>query len=260
MTRTATRSEPFPSPRRWALSMRWVDLLFMHWRVAPEAVQRLLPEGLTVDTFDGAAWVGVIPFEMRRVRPWGVPMPPGVSRFCELNVRTYASLTGDPGVSGVWFFSLDASSAVAVAAARRRFHLNYLRADMTLERGADGWVRYRSRRTHRGGGSAVFDASYRPVGGEGAVFEGATDPRAHFLTGRYRLFAQTPRGLAIGAIDHGPWRLRRAACVVRVDSMVASTTGLRLPGVDEAVLHVAEPMAVRAWPLRPVPPRGASRG
>ena len=249
MAHAAHRPDRVESGRRWAMAMRWVDLLFMHWRLPRADVQALLPAGLVVDTFAGSAWLGVIPFEMQRVRPRGLPPLPGLSRFGELNVRTYASLADDPAVSGVWFFSLDASNAIAVAAARRAFHLNYQRADMAIERVGDGSIRYRSRRTHPGGGAAEFDATYRPLGGGETLFESHTDDLADFLTSRYRLFADTPRGLAVGEIDHGPWRLRPAACELRTNTM-AAPLGLRLPGVDEAVLHVAEPLDVRAWALR----------
>ncbi|HSG72953.1 MAG TPA: DUF2071 domain-containing protein, partial [Planctomycetaceae bacterium] len=106
----------------------WLDLLFLHWRVPADEIQALLPPELTVDTFEGDAWVGLVPFKMRKIRPWWSPPVPGISNFYETNVRTYVHHRGkDPGV---WFFSLDASSSLAVSVARWRWNLNYFKATM----------------------------------------------------------------------------------------------------------------------------------
>src|SRR3954467_6276452 len=121
---------------------RWRSLLFLHWEVPVEAVAALLPPGLSVDTFDGRTYVGVVPFTMRDVSPWWSPSVPGVSNFHELNVRTYVHVGDRPGV---WFFSLEAASSIAVIAARPGWHLPYHRAAMSLDVGDDD-VRYTSRR------------------------------------------------------------------------------------------------------------------
>src|SRR5690606_38103898 len=120
---------PLSSP--WLGSMIWDDLLFEHWRVPRELLRPLVPSALEIDTFDGSAWIGVVPFLMRGVRLRGTPPLPWVSRFPELNVRTYVTFGGRPGV---WFFSLDAAQPLAVWAARRSFHLDYRHAAMTCER------------------------------------------------------------------------------------------------------------------------------
>ena len=237
------------------MAMRWIDLLFMHWPVAPATLSALLPKGLVLDTFDGRGWLGVIPFEMRGVRPRGLPAVPGTSRFLELNVRTYARLADRPEITGVWFFSLDASNPLAVTVARRAFHLNYLRARMALERHPDGTIAYRSRRTHRGAGQAELDVSYRPVGD---AMPPGSDALADFLTSRYRLFADTPRGIRVGDIDHPPWRLRPAEAELRLNTM-AAPLGVTLPGLDAAVLHHADPLDVRAWTLATAERSEASR-
>jgi uncharacterized protein YqjF (DUF2071 family) len=88
------------------MAMEWHDLLFMHWPLPPATLRPLIPPALKLDTFDGWAWIGIVPFEMRGVRPRLAPSLPGLSRFCELNVRTYVTAGGKPGV---WFFSLDAA-------------------------------------------------------------------------------------------------------------------------------------------------------
>src|SRR5215208_3559497 len=111
---------PWPPPQQpWVLAMHWHDLLFMHWPIESATIRRHIPATLTIDTFDGMAWIGVVPFRMQGVRPRLVPALPGLSAFPELNVRTYVSAAGKPGV---WFFSLDAGNPLAVEAARDVFH------------------------------------------------------------------------------------------------------------------------------------------
>src|SRR5262245_4554326 len=111
-----------------AMRMSWHDLLFAHWPVPVAAMRALVPAPLEVDTFDGAAWIGVVPFRMTRVGPLWLPPIPGVSSFAELNVRTYVTRDDKPGV---WFFSLDAANPLAVRTARRFFHLPYFHAAMS---------------------------------------------------------------------------------------------------------------------------------
>src|SRR5688500_16539155 len=140
--------------------MRWHDLLFMHWSFPPEAVRPLIPAKLQLDTFEGRCWIGVVPFHMSKVRARFLPPIPGTSAFPELNVRTYVTAQGKPGV---WFFSLDAGSALAVTGARALYSLPYFRARMSIRAGRDGLV-YASRRTHRGAPRAEVSATYRQSG------------------------------------------------------------------------------------------------
>lgn len=121
---------PWSVPRRpWVMAQTWEYLLFMHWVVPAELLQNHLPNGLTLDTYAGQAWIGVVPFLMNHVRLRGLPPVPLTSRFPELNVRTYVVKAGLPGV---WLFSLDAANPLAVAIARRTFHLPYFNAAMSL--------------------------------------------------------------------------------------------------------------------------------
>ncbi|MFG0253500.1 MAG: DUF2071 domain-containing protein [Rhodopirellula sp. JB053] len=126
----------------WVMRMTWSELLFAHWALDPDVVRRWLPEGLQLDTRDGKAWVGVVPFLMSKVAPRSCPPLPKLSRFLELNVRTYVSVNGKPGV---WFFSLDAESLFAVRAARATFFLPYLDAVMSMQRSISGEIQYESR-------------------------------------------------------------------------------------------------------------------
>ncbi|MEZ6014825.1 MAG: DUF2071 domain-containing protein [Planctomycetota bacterium] len=135
--------------------MRWNALAFLHWEYDAAALARLLPEGLALDTFEGRAYLGVVPFEMDRTRFRFAPPMPTATRFPELNVRTYVTSEGKPGV---WFFSLDAASKLAVRGARATFHLPYFDARMSLQRPHvdAGWTEYASARVHRGAPAATF--------------------------------------------------------------------------------------------------------
>ena len=126
--------------------MSWHDLLFMHWPVPQEALRPQIPPALQLDTFDGSAWLSVPPFRMSATRPRCLPSVPPLSNFPELNVRTYVTAEGKPGI---WFFSLDAANPVAVRLARATFHLPYFDARMSCQVTGDE-VRYGSVRTHRG--------------------------------------------------------------------------------------------------------------
>lgn len=232
------RPYPLP-PGPWALSMRWHDLLFMHWPVPEDWLRPLMPSALSLDTFDGSAWLGVVPFRMSGVRPRFVPEVPWLSAFPELNVRTYVTAEGRPGV---WFFSLDAHNPVAVRLARLTFGLPYFDARMSCEAAADE-VRYSSVRTHRGAPKAAFAARYRPVG---EPFDSGPGTLEHFLTERYCLYAPDRRGgVRRGEVHHRLWPLQPAEAEVETLEMTGQI-GVRLPDT-EPVLHFARHLDVLAW-------------
>lgn len=236
-----TDHRPYPLPDRpWALSMHWYHLLFMHWPVPPEALRDFIPDALSVDTFDGSAWLGVVPFEMSQVRPRGLPSVPWLSRFPELNLRTY--VTDASGKAGVWFFSLDAHNPVAVRLARWSFSLPYFDADMTCETDGDA-VRYRSRRTHRGVPGARFEGTYQPTGEVRVGERGGLEP---FLTERYCLYSANHRGDVFrGDIHHQPWPLQPAAIDLAANEMTEQI-GLTLPDT-KPLLHFSRKLEVVAW-------------
>jgi uncharacterized protein YqjF (DUF2071 family) len=190
----------------WVMRMTWSELLFAHWRVPADQVARWLPPGLSLDTYDGDAWVGVVPFLMSDVAPRGIPAIPGWSRFPELNLRTYVIRDGKPGV---WFFSLEATNRLAVRAARALFYLPYMDATMSLQ-AVGSSVNFTSERTHRGEPPARFAAHYSSLG---EVFEAPPKTLEHWLTARYCLYAANRHGhIFRGEIDHDPWPLSKAAC------------------------------------------------
>lgn len=218
--------------------MRWEELLFLHWRVAAQDLQRLLPAGLTVDTFDGEAWLGVVPFRMAATRFRWLPAVPTAHAFPELNVRTYVR---SGATSGVWFFSLDAASRLAVEGARWSFGLPYFRARMQCSRAGD-LVSYASERRDRRAPPATFGANWRALGPARCSAPGSLE---HFLTERYCLFALRRGRLIRGDIAHRPWELAPAQVGLQVCDMTRQL-GFELAQPAASAL-VAQPLTVAAW-------------
>jgi hypothetical protein len=248
-----TEHRPWPAPRRAPfMYMDWNDLAFLHWPVPMAALSPHLPAGLELDTFDGTAWIGGVPFWMSGVRPRGVPALPWLSRFPELNVRTYVTGRDPDGGAkpGVFFLSLDAANPVAVRVARRWFHLPYFDARMEAaveSEDPDSWsVRYRSLRTHRGAPSARFEARYRATGPELAT--GAVDDLTRWLTERYCLYGADRKGrVHRGEVHHRVWPLQPGEAEIVADSLTEGW-GIERPDVEPLVL-VSRRLSVLAWSL-----------
>lgn len=235
-------------PGRWRMAQRWSDLLFAHWPIPVDEMAPLLPAGLEVDTFDGYAWVGVVPFWMDQVRTRAVGEScitvPGTASFCELNLRTYVRSRAT-GLGGVYFFSLDAGSALAVIGARTLFHLPYFFASMSRKIGSAKTIEYNSRRLLTNG-CVRFEARYR---GLGEVAEPSSDGTLeHFLTARYCLFAPHAGRVLVGHIHHLPWPLEAAEAEIVINELPAAH-GITLPEVPP-VLHFARELHVFIWSLR----------
>ncbi len=228
------------------MAQRWNDLLFAHWPIPADAIARLLPPGVEVDTFEGFAWAGVVPFWMDQVRTRVVQQRtftvPGTGSFAELNLRTYvrSRLTGLPGV---FFFSLDAASLLAVTGARTLFHLPYFWAAMHRESKPDGSIEYTSRRRLTGQ-SVRFEAGYK---GTGVVEPGLPGTLENFLTERYCLFTVHGGRLSVGHIHHLPWPLEIAEAEIRLNELPAAH-GVVLPD-RPPVLHFARELHVYIWGL-----------
>ena len=242
LDQTAHRPWPLPS-KPWVMTMHWHDLLFLHWPVRPEIIRPLIPRGLELDTFDGAAWIGVIPFRMTGVRPRYLPRFAGLA-FAEMNVRTYV---WTPGRSGVWFFSLDAASRLAVKTARASYGLPYYNARMEVQLEGES-VHYHSIRVDKKSPGAEFHASYKPTG---EVYRSAPGTLDRWLTDRYCLYAVDRRGrLGYAEIHHLPWPLQPAEVELRVNTMTRPL-GINLPDVRPTA-QFARNLEVVAWPLVPV--------
>jgi uncharacterized protein YqjF (DUF2071 family) len=202
---------------------RWRSLLFLHWVVPLERLRALVPEPLAIDTFAGRAYVGLIPFAMSDVRPRRpLPPVPTARAFLETNLRTYVTHGGQPGI---WFFSLEAASSLAVLGARLSFGLPYFRARMTMAR-EEALVRYRSVRRWPRPKPAGLDVAYTVRDPLGAAQPGTLE---HFLVERYTLFARRRGRLLRGQVRHTPYPLRRAE-VITLDETLLAAAGLPSDG------------------------------
>ncbi len=226
------------------MHQNWGKLLFLHWSVPVSILRPMIPGGLEIDTHDGGAWVSITPFTMWGIRPALLPAIPVLSDSHELNVRTYVHAGGVPGV---WFFSLDASNAIVVLAARLGFFLPYFRAEMRLDETAET-IRFTSRRTDPGGLPAEFSAVW--TRGE-SLPAPAPESLEFFLVERYCLYAARADKLYRARIFHEPWSLRRAT-MDTLSSTMREPHGLKLPP-DPAIVHAqGEPLAVEVWPLKEI--------
>ena len=235
----STAHRPWPLPfRPWIMAQVWHDLLFAHWPIEEQALRPHIPAKLEIDTFQGQAWLGIIPFRMSGVRPRGLPALPWLSAFPELNVRTYVTAEGKPGV---WFFSLDAANPFAVLAARLSFHLPYFNARMNCREGHDS-IHYRSERTQRHAAAASLHARYAPTG---PVFNPQHGSLEHFLTERYCLYSAQGAKLYRGEIHHPPWPLQLAEAHFGRNTM-AEASGIALPNIAP-LLHFARRVDMVVW-------------
>ena len=232
---------PWPMPEApWLMTQSWHDLLFAHWPVDARALRERVPQGLELDLFEGQAWLGVVPFDMTNVAPRFVPAVPGISAFPELNVRTYVTVGGKPGV---YFFSLDAESAIAVALARAMLKLPYYTASIDVAR-QDGWVDYWSERlADHDAPPAEFEGRYRPIGPVQHARPGSLE---YFLTERYCLYNVDEEFKAYRLeIHHPPWELQVAEADITLNTM-ADAAGIRLPSMAPLV-HYSRRQDVVAW-------------
>jgi hypothetical protein len=227
-----TSHRPWPVPERsWLQAQTWERLCFLHWRVPESALRELLPDGLELDTYDGSAWLGITPFGIKGVRLRGTLPVPRLSDFLELIVRTYAT---HGGKAGVWFFSLDAESAIFVGLARRAYRLPYFHARMSWRTSAER-TDYLCERD-----DARFDAGYGPTGPAAPPKRGTLE---YFLTERYCLYTEHEGRLYQAEIQHPPWPLQPAEAEVRENTMAP----VALDG--EPLAHYAERQDVVIWPL-----------
>lgn len=216
----------------------WQNLTFLHWRYDAEVIRRTLPPQLTLDTFDGSAWIGLAPFVLAGVRPLGLPAINWLSKFPETNVRTY--VLGPDGIPGVWFYTLEADRLIGVLAARAWYKLPYRWAAMNVNL-ASGIVEYRSRR-HPSFGAGSTDLAIRI----GNRFD--TADFDHFLTARFRLYTVHKGRVYFAEIDHDPWPLQ-TAIVVRLDEDLIVNSGVPAPAGEPAI-HFSSEIEVRVGPLR----------
>jgi uncharacterized protein YqjF (DUF2071 family) len=233
---TAT-PRPWPAPKApWVARMSWRELCFLHWRLDPTVLEPLLPVGLELDTFDGSAWIGVVPFRME-AKPRLLPLLTVMADFPEVNVRTYVSAGGKPGI---WFFSLDADDSVVVHFNRLVLGLPYLDAEIEMCTDVDA-VDFRSRRTHLGAGVAELRVHYGPAGVPEPAAPGSLE---HFLAERYCLYTSRAGRIFRQEVDHDPWQLQPAKAAIELCTM---TQPLGIELGPKPLAHFAAGLDVVAW-------------
>lgn len=222
------------------MGQTWRHLLFAHWPIDAQLLRAHVPVALPIDEFDGSAWLGITPFVVESLRMRGTLPLPLLSSFPELNIRTYATIDGKPGVV---FLRLDTSSRAAIGAARMAYRLPYAHASLSVRVEEDGAAMARS---SRDGGTIALD--YAPTG---PTFEAEPGTLEHFLTERYRLYTTDEHGHPRWAdIHHRPWPLREGQAEVTEKGYLPH--GLVLEG--EPLVHVTERQDVVIWPLSDPPP------
>jgi uncharacterized protein len=220
----------------------WRDLLFAHWPVPCAELRGHVPPMLELEEHSGSSWVGLTPFLVAQLRARGLPAVPVLSRFAEVNLRTYVRVGDTPGI---WFFSLDAASRLTVFGARRLYRLPYYLARMRMEKTEDEAIEYRSSRRS---GAAELDVRYRPLG---RAFSAGKRTLEHFLIERYVLFSVTTTGAVLrGDIHHGPWFVQNAEARFRKNT-IALASGIHLPAT-KPLLHFAARQDTVIWPPKRV--------
>lgn len=244
-------------PGRAVMWQDWHHLLFLHWEIEADRLRPLLPAGLDLDLHEGKAYVGLVPFTMTGIRRVGVPPLPGLSRFHETNVRTYVHVRGqDPGV---WFFSLDAASRLAVLGARAWFHLPYHYAHMSLVHESPGQgtpgggLSYVSERLWPGPTPASCSIRCIPRGPAAPAIAGT---RVAFLVERYWLYTTWRGRLYRGRVHHAPYQVQ-AAEVTTLDETLLAAAGIVRPDVHP-LAHFARRVHAEIFPLARVPSQGGT--
>lgn len=229
---------PYPIPEiEWHWRQSWCELLFAHWPVDAEKLRSWIPRPLEIDTFEGQAWLGVVPFQMKGVMRRPFCDVPGISAFDELNVRTYVRLNGRPGV---WFHSLDANNRLAIWGARRWFGLPYERAKMKVDIG-EREIKFDSVRQGKAP-PAELKCRYRAISDPYLSTPGTLE---HWLTERYCLYSFNQGKLLRGEIHHVQWPLQKAEADFEVNTM-GEQLGFRLT-TPPSHLHFAKRVDVVVW-------------
>lgn len=218
---------PWPLPAaEWKWRQSWLDLAFLHYRVSATELRKKLPHEVSLQEFDGSAWIGLVPFRMAGVMRRPLPDLPPLDSFPELNLRTYVEVGGKPGV---WFFSLDADCWPIVWGGRRIYDLPYFRSEMA-HRFEAGWYRFTSQRRD---GSARFSARYRPKGERLVVRSNSFE---HWATERYCLYTHSPcRGLSRVEVHHAQWPLQTGEVEI-AECEVLAAAGIQ-PLDDTPICH-----------------------
>ena len=234
---------PYPIPKRpWVMHQTWNDILLAHWPIPVKELQAIVPVYLPLDTYEGQACVSIVPCWMSGVRPRFMPSIPYLSQFPQINLRTYVTLDGKPGV---YFFSLDADQSIMVELARLSFHLPYFRTTIQYKSDEQHHVSYYSVRRDSRANSAQFQATYRPIDDVNISDPGSLE---YWLTERYCLYSIDKKGRVYrGEIDHCRWPLQPAEAEIEINSFFSSF-GIQVPQ-SKPLFHFAKRLHVHAWLL-----------
>tara|TARA_A200000113_G_scaffold101213_1_gene90711 strand:- start:6217 stop:7398 length:1182 start_codon:yes stop_codon:yes gene_type:complete len=230
---------PFPMPDRpFAISQEWRELTFMHWKVDPERLKPHLPDGLGIDLFNGEAYVGVIPFVMKNVRPRGLPSVPGISTFAEFNVRTYVIKDGQ---AGVFFLTLDAKSLVTCFYAPRAYGLPYRYAKAKVKYEGES-LQWRSRRSSDG---AELIGS---TSNKGPLQSSDSNTLEHYFFERYCLYTEHQGCIRRAYVYHQPWSFTEAEVNLESNSLLESYN-MGLDALSPDLIHYSQGLLVKTWPI-----------
>jgi len=244
LVRTSHKPRPLPAGR-WAMAQRWNDLLFAHWPIPAAMIEKLLPEWLEADSFQGSAWLGAVPFWLDRIKLRGVPNLPGLRHFPDLNLRTYVRdrVTRTPGM---YFFSVDSSNLIAVAMAHAVYRLPYRLAEMHMEPRSEREFAFFSRRRFARP-EVIFKARYRGLGPTYKTAEMPPGTLEYFFSERNCVFSTNRAGQPIRAnLHHVSWPLEDAEAEIERNDL-ADAVGIELPKMPP-VLHYSRRLAVYVWP------------
>lgn len=223
----------------WMIKQSWTDILFAHYPIKLEVLHKLVPEVLPLDSFNGMGWISVVPFYMSCIRLRGMPVVPGTAHFPGLNIRTYVTLNGKPGV---YFFSLDAANPLAVKLAKTFYHLPYLYANMMMKQNGS-IIDFESTRRRDHGVKLV--CKYRPVSDPYYAKKGSFD---EWMSERYCFYTLNNKGLPFRCdILHEPWKLQNAEAEFSYNTIL-SEQGIQVES-DQPIIHFSKKLEVRAWPL-----------
>jgi uncharacterized protein YqjF (DUF2071 family) len=238
-----------PPDSHWLLSQSWNDVLLLHFAMKPETLRRLVPEELTLELYEGVAWLTISPFSASHVRPSGVPPLPGISFSSQISVRTYVTMGGKPGI---YYFSMDTTNLSTVWFARMFFRMQYWHSSIQVSgatinspKTQNAEIHFRARRLHgpaAQNGAARLDVEYAP---EGAPTRARTGSLNEFLTERYCVYSCHRKSFYRTEIHHQPWPLQQVQVDLRDNSM-AEPLGLTLPEEPE-LCHFSRSLKMLTW-------------
>lgn len=237
-----TRQRPFPIPDGpWLVTQTWNNLLFSHWPIPSKIIKEHLPSSLEVDLFDGQAWVGIIPFYVNHMRIRGLPSIPYFHAYVELNVRTYVTYKGTPGI---YFFSLDANKWMHVIGAKIGAFLPYRYASMDMKE-ENHIIHFYSRRKHTKSEGEQLKLTYQS---SSEIYLPNPDSLEYWLFERYCFFTSRGNYLYRGDIHHDRWRVSDAKVMIHANSMASFLPHKYIE--SQPLVHFSRKKQVFAWALK----------